>query len=383
VLFHLRDVSRPRQVKTPTPAEATPVVAHAPVEMASPIVPPFPPVAAPPDELTEFRLQDLELPASKLVETRVYEMSLAAERLAASSDAMPENLPSLAKAVETVTQAEATSDSASSVDEPAATASPPTHRLKSPPLEDWFAAHGKFIAAGFVLALCGTVYFARTTRKQGPVASNPAATAPLLAETETALTPTISVPKVESLPPLTAVAESKGRPGAAEESKVELQLPVATPQDSTAAVAEKPASGGDSLFVFQPSKRGEERVASLPQVTAASANAPAPPATTDAGPQMPLSYPVTSSPPLYQGTPAAGPGYPTHAAPAVAPPPMPPGPTPVVPPAAGFQPGVPPQGWPQQSWSPPAAAPPMAGPYQSPQTIARGPRYERTGSGNY
>src|SRR5207237_59065 len=45
--------------------------------------------------------------------------------------------------------------------------SPSRRKPQTPASEDWFASHGKFIAIAFVLALIGTVYFARTNRRKG------------------------------------------------------------------------------------------------------------------------------------------------------------------------------------------------------------------------
>jgi hypothetical protein len=203
------------------------------------------------------------------------------------------------------------------------------------------------------------------------------------------------------------------------ESKVELQAPL-TPQPEAASIASDRPASGDNLFHFPAANRSEERVAARTDVAPASANVAAAPPNTPAAAaaSLPAAYPVTNSPSLYQDAASAAPSYPQTAAPVfppvqpraggmpfpgVAAPPLPAAPPPGAgagmysPPGIGQAPFIAPApaiaqapAMPQApAWQPPAIAqapmgpPPLPAVYQSPETIARGARYERTGSGNY
>ena len=390
VLFHLRDVSRPA-VRRPVDEIVAPSSAAAttPSETFE-SAPQFSPPTALAIPLPPAPYASEPAPAASSLDIS----PILPEPPPAPLELTPSSTAAL---VEDSDQAATTSTGPSGTEKNTLEVRP-ARRYKTPPTEEWFATHGKFIAAGFVLALIGTMYLARTTRKSSPSASHPTQSAPLLADAKASANDaaiTIDLPTAASS---SAVATAK--PVAAPEgSQVDLQLPVAAQTEpSPAATAEKTA-GSDSLFVFQPNKRTDERVAARNDLVPASANLPSPPpnmpATSPTG-TMPAAYPVTNSPALYQEPPSASTSYPRTAAPSlpVAAPPLPS--LPPATPAAGsalppaMQNAYAPPNGPTainrpaaMPWQPPAGAPPLPGPYQSPDNIARGPRYERTGSGNY
>jgi hypothetical protein len=256
--------------------------------------------------------------------------------------------------------------------------------------EDWFASHGKFIAVAFVIALIGTVYLARTNRQQAtPVKEEAAVQSPLVDLRPTAPSQDIAPARVQTV-------------AAVSDSKVELQPPSAPPL--IASAPQEKSAGADKLFDFPappPSTKAVEHVAARPTSAPVSAPAgtkaeespaPAAAAPSNTAPALTPAYPVTNSPAAYPST-TAGPGaYPQTSAPAFQ---APANPQPNYGNQFPAQPNqqstlqqpTPQQPAPQQSggaggWSPPTSMN-GAGSYQSIDNTARGPRYERTGSGRY
>lgn len=287
----------------------------------------------------------------------------------------------------------------------------PERRFRTPATEKWFTTHGRFIAACFVVALAGTVYLARNNRKQtSPDAGSPAG--PLLAATETATSPTISLPSQDAN--VTHASGAVSQFAKPETSTVELFVPVAAGPDRNVASAEK-SNAQDNLFQIPASKKSEERVAARADLNSAAAPfAAASNAATAASPvatAMPTAYPVTNAQTSHQ-EPVAHVSYPQTAYPQTAYPqagyqqasypqtsypqansPASAAMSPAsthghVSPAAAYQPAgqpfYPPNNhYPQAAaWGPPAPPVPTA-PGQSSEITARGQRYERIGSGNY
>jgi hypothetical protein len=285
--------------------------------------------------------------------------------------------------------------------------------------EDWFAAHGKFIAIAFVVALIGTIYFARTSRQQSTATTaatpsrSPATDRNVASDSPATTHAGSTAPAINTAAEvrLTTPAETIT---ATSESKVDLHPPTA-PQLVSGTPADDKPQGKDNLFVFPGPKSPDERVASRGEPTSTGASpasqqaAPARPAevTPVARPNPPASqpalspaYPTNSSPaPVYPVTSAGPASYPLTAAPplvgpapparAVSPPPS--GYPSMPPPSSNPPPNyrsqfpmsagtIPPQ---PQAWSPSAPGGGLPGQSQPLDNTARGPRYERTGSGIY
>jgi hypothetical protein len=364
VLFHLLDVSRPR---APKPAvQPVDLVSSSPaaqvnreLELELSLAPLSP---APLSPIAEFRVAD-EPAVSALTSSAAVDQSPEP-----STDfvAVPQVTPLVA--AET-TPAAGTVQMAA----PAPKAAPPVslpatrhiNRRKKPAVaDDWFAAHGKFIAVAFVLALIGTVYFARTSRRPVKQEEMVRPVAPLIELASVSQLPTTTTTLAASTSPPSLATTSAAVAASPTPATVELHMPT-TPAPQVAATNEKQV-GSDNLFVFPPNKP-DERVAARPE-SAANASRPAAAATPPATATMPPAYPVTASPPLYAGAAT----YPQTAAPPLA----------AASPPNAYQQALSPPGPPLPA-APPAADYGHPSPYQSPDNVARGPRYERTGSGNY
>ena len=416
VLFHLLDVSRSRRNAAP------PAAAEPPAEIAAPVAH-FP---APPPAPVHSSDLNLSLPADTL--PSVIEPPPAAEPKFALEPAVAQ------QSLETVAETPAAEPAAVSIPDPTskletpppgATATAPSPRseaqrasaerrrkLKTPISEDWFAAHGKYIAIAFVLGLAATIYFARTSRRTPPAPE--ASNLKLDIESGDAKLATSNYKPAATV--VANEAASAASPAKLTETaagpQAELFPPTAAPI-AAAAPAESGATDSGDLF---PEKQSPATVAARPTgpqeivnhtltpaaTTAPSATAPPPSA---AVPAPEPSYPTTGYPTT--GLPAANypatnpplPTYPTTASPtgfAPAPPTLPPQPPPYQP--SQFQPSQfqPSQFQPSQfqpSAAPPgAAAPPvwsqplppgMPPQNQPPFTPAPGTRYERNGSGLY
>lgn len=445
VLFHLMDVSRPR------PSQAVPMAAESSSSksagMPSPDVEPAYPSLAPaasgvlgsesthvaPSILSTSSafppIVPLASPESAPAIAPAVEHSPQPATVASSLPSAPETTVS-----ESLTPTALQSSPAGPTDsgfkesaatelvgqakEPIATATQRSSRRKSkrPASEDWFASHGKFIAVAFVLALLGTIYFARTNRRQ-PIATAEKS----IADAESAQSAndksfdarpvdrTTGYRVTNNASNFTPI-ESPSNNG---ESKAELHPPT-TPQLASADSAGDKDSAADNLFVF-PAKKGDERMAVRPDTATtgggstiqhptsggATSNGPSGPgaspvATT--GPDVTPVYPTTSQPaPPRTNSPATS-VYPvTGAPPVVAPAAIPaPGTSPTNQAPAGAAPGYSPPNYRSQypaptgvnppsaqAWSPPAPGGGLPSQYQPSDTTARGQRYERTGSGNY
>jgi hypothetical protein len=300
-------------------------------------------------------------------------------------------------------------------------------RHRPPAAENWFGSQGKFIALGFVLALVGTIYFARSNRQPDAAA--------IIAETphahpgdagsgaphEHSHQPTIVEAAQVSTPSAATAGTSETSPAklsdstaGSETSKAELHPP-AIPQLASEPSSENRTATEDKLFQFPSAKRSDERLAvrpvgpttiinhTLTQQTAPShgqGGAPAspaahlaatmPPAVTPPAAQLPAppvlapNYPVAHSPPPPGNQPGPPMGYPPPnvGVPAPAPPAesTPRYRSPYIPPAgAGVWPAAgAPAGPPPQPQHPSAAMPPQ---YPFQDHSARGYRHEPTGSG--
>jgi hypothetical protein len=366
ILFHLRDVSRPPRPKAP---EALPLVSL-PVAPIVPPLPPVPPLGSDSASTVEESPSHQATEKSDLPPVPVY-LDLAELKPEYPG---PTTLAAASLAVEAVHESRADDTSCPQpaaqevpTPEPAQAGSVLRERKsRQSQREDWFAAHGKFIAAAFVLALIGTIYFARTTHRQAQTRSTAAHSAPPLAEdlVKVEMPPKASENKASDIAhSAAATTETAGSKAlASDTAQAELYLPVAPATSAAPPLASSPA--GDSLFTSLV-KKPEERTASRPvipgmqmnpHVEAKAADNQARTLSPAAGPSPPVmhdalspSYPVTSSAPLPRGSSPQVEGYPHTGAPPLA--------------------GAPTAGMP----TPPS----------SQETIVRGSRYERTGTGNY
>jgi hypothetical protein len=385
ILFHLIDVSRPRAAAKETSPERAAEPAKA-VEIFSPLSVP-PPVAASATLLAAA--VEKAVPGSTSVAVSLE--AVAAEVIEPQTESIG-NTPKSAPNCATANSGTSSSDTAQKHAPPTAAeqpvllkvaepASPTTatvtlkpktgdrRQRKTPASEDWFASHGKFIAIGFVVALIGTVYFARTNRQQVEPAKTEAAAQSPLAEHSSV---EISVP---------SPSKSVQMVAAVSDSQVELQPPSAPPLIASTPNTDK-AAGNDRLFDFPATAKAEQRVAAKPAISgrelksdpspAASEPAAGAPAVAPAYPvtTSPAAYPQTSAPvlpsaPALQGPANAAPSYRSQ--------------FPSQPPS---QPGAPQPSQPQSGWTPPPSGP-GASQYQPMNNTARGPRYEFTGSGRY
>jgi hypothetical protein len=351
VLFHLMDVSRQRPAAPPADSLApsavaplpaseplTPVIERLPVTMPiaepqaaqpsmaqpsmaqlsmaqSPVSVPEPVAVTPlpPTDTICAAPSASPATATKFSLDRPIELQLSPRESAAESSPTTES-----------------NDSASLAEPKAAVEHPVTprppfetrRRLRMPFSEDWFAAHGRYIAVVFVIALIGTVYLARLNRRP---ATTPVAQTPKADEKQNgAATSPTPANAVNSSPLLSS--DSKSPPklvettSAVTAARTELHPPAAT---EVAGKTETGSKTADSLFVFPPAKPAEERVAARPESTPAVANPQVnPPA--PAAPQFGAANSGGSSPTMHFAPPAApgipsapAPNYPTTAAPPV------------------------------------------------------------------
>jgi hypothetical protein len=450
VLFHLVDVSRPRSSprrdQMPTmQLDQPPSLSKSPFDVQKPdrlqFSLPTSVHGSSPAVSPEVAVPKFEQPSSSIPEQDVSHYSVAnSERsVTGQFSAVIENATS-------PLEAKAAPQLQPPKQEPVTPAHSPAsrRRLKTPPGEDWFATHGKVIAVAFVLALIGTIYLARTNRKQA-VGDQP------LANADSQLQQNADEQQPSFAPGGMTTQGHSPAISAISDSKVELHAPVLVVEASTDA--KSPAS--DRLFDFPTPKKSDERLASRPDTRSREntsegdktvpANASEPistsappqsnlapslappqsnlapplgPAQSNLAPQtagasvaaaMPTAYPLTSAPPLVgaaspMATMPAPAGYASAS----------PGPPADYRNQFQMQAATyPPQAQPNQSaaqaWVPPTntSAPYQASAYQSqayqpgtyqpgayqpgayqpgayqPIETARGPRNERTGSGNY
>lgn len=184
VLFHLLDVSRPKAVKPPeVPAIPEPVVVPEPIATSLPEPPPAETISlAPPQPQTthlplpapapvyaaDLRLSQPAFSPPPAMELPVSEPQPAAEPVAETTT--PEVTPEAT--TEPATAALETPPPAESTEPPSPRALSERRRkakAKTPAAEDWFAAHGKYVALAFVVALGATIYIARSNRRTPPV----------------------------------------------------------------------------------------------------------------------------------------------------------------------------------------------------------------------
>jgi hypothetical protein len=268
--------------------------------------------------------------------------------------------------------------------------------------DHWFVSQGKYIAIGFAVALLGTVIYSHATRPTAPgngpqaVHSFPGdAGLPAVQESPNAgLVKAPATPNTVAFVGATSeVVPAKPAEAAAAvtEPKTELHAPVAAQIANGTPAGTQPKTD-ESLFPW--AKKAEERVASRPAGPAYIEN----PAMTNANDRAtgfsqtanPPEIAPPALPPVAQAT-APEPAYPTTAARSAYPPVG--GPAPVA--APNFAGQMPNQNAGNRSaYVPSAGGPPTAGypaapvgaatqPYTTPENTARGPRYDRTGSGIY
>jgi len=171
LVFHLMDVSRPRP-----PAKLDEPALESDQPRLEPLVPPLA-EATPSPAATE------PLPPT-LLAASIH--SIVADDSPAPASSFVVELPPAT--TEPGSEVSASQSVPSEPDAPAEREKPAAPQLtvttrsqahlrrkpKTAASEDWFAAHGKFIAAAFVVALIGTIYFARTSRQQTPAVSDTA-----------------------------------------------------------------------------------------------------------------------------------------------------------------------------------------------------------------
>jgi len=279
-------------------------------------------------------------------------------------------------------------------------AAPPDRRshrkARRPASEDWFASHGKFIAIAFVLALLGTIYFARTSRRQ-PVASAEGKVAS--AEPAEQGKKAYDSRPIDRTSSYRLTSNSTGESGNAQgvssisnDPVTELHPPT-MPQLAAGDSNGDKSSKSDNLFVF-PTKKGEDRMAvrpeaaanSTPTIPGSTSVQAAPLGTTPLGTspstgansELAPAYPTTSQPAAPQASSPSPGAYPVTGAPPLgaAPAPSLPAMNPTnagpgagnsgysvpnyrsqYPAATGFTPPA------ASAWSPPAAAAAAPSPY--------------------
>ena len=379
VLFHLMDVSRPRVLPPASDPSVPPEPPHTAVVAPTPIATEPAGPSAPPSGLIESQ----QLPqggTSARVDVPLAKSVAAA--LSASASTATEASPSTAKdeplqaAISPVARPNAVSDNP--IAQESATKRPSQRPSATPPARqrnDWFSNQGKYIAIGFVLALVGTIYLARSNRGSGPltvaqptvhpgeagqqIVKDDAKHATVVGKSkETSPVDTTAGSAVETSPAhLTENSSSQGQPAA------DLHPPT-IPQ----LVREPTATGQpDSSGLFPWSEQPGNRIATRP----AGPQSVAPPQAQPKYPVTPANAPLSNSYPM---TSAANSGF--------VPAPQAPAPAPAVPDYRS--PYIP---------APPAGQPPTSGqsfvpagetaPYMPSDNTARGYRYERTGPGPY
>ena len=352
VLFHLLDVSRPKESAT-SPAEEPQSASNPPAELlALPVeLPPAPPSKPLPPVLPPIE-----------------------STLVAAPAVSPEPIAAAAPAESPVESPVASSESLAAETTPTETPPPPadeavslrqrmeerSRKRQTPSQGSWFTPQGKFIAIAFVLALCATIYLARSRR---PAAAPPVTTTHAHPGAAAGHGPAIVIemPKTTSPAkamnsPAKAVAAKVevAKPQTEAEQQVELQAPTTTPPQLAEQPAPPAQPADEGLFPWK--DREEARVAARPDppaLTTSPTYAPLTPPTDE--PRYPVINPRSQFQPALQ---AAQPSPPPAAQTA---------PGPQLPQTAG-----------------PASAPARNGEPTYPTTnSARGIRYERTGSGLY
>src|SRR5262249_6272889 len=176
---------------------------------------------------------------------------------------------------------------------------------RTPASEDWFAAHGKFIAVPFVLALIGTIYFALSNR--APTGSAAATFGPSPIDGNPGQNRD-AAPNVSVDAKSTRVVENVA---ATSESKADL-LPPSAPQLASQPGGDDKAAGKDKLFDSPAPKPTEERMATKPP-TAPTNNSSSPAAQI---PPVPPAAPNSAAPALSTTFPTSSTFVPSNAAPA-------------------------------------------------------------------
>jgi len=263
ILFHLMDVSRPRvaakdALAAPAPAEQPKVAELSSLVTAAALDAAASTLAAPATEVKATPPPELSAVSSEPVSAEVLDSPF--KSISEAAKPASENAPDAKSATESAIAAAL--ESAAHGAQPAVTVTlkPKTverRQRKTPASEDWFASHGKFIAIGFVIALIGTVYYARTNRQQASPSKSEAAPQSPLVE----LRPTE--------PPTESATKSVTTVAAVSDSKVELQPPSAPPLIASTPTSYKTASA-DKLFDFPATAKAEQRVAARPSTTTGS-----------------------------------------------------------------------------------------------------------------
>lgn len=379
VLFHLMDVSRlksPPAAASMPPLESYPDLkfAEAPLETA---------IAAPeplPAANTTLPTPAIEAPACEVPGASVASepVSETKETTAAEFTSVPTANPDQ----DTTAQPSVSegAERAVTATEPVATPRKETERrparAKAPRGNEWFANQGRYIAIGFVLALIGTIFFARSNRGT----TSTAAVQPHAHPGEAGQQVSASESK-----PATIVGDSP--------EKSASETNAATPADASPAKLADAAAG-------EKAPQAELHPPTIPQLVRepVPSNQPdnkalfpwteQPADRLSMRPDAPTATPVTAPPTQYPVTAASAPlapSYPTTATPNSnlgAPPQQ----QPVAQPdyRSPYMPATPANSPPptsNQSFVPPTGGPGSA--YLPSENTARGYRYERTGSGPY
>ena len=381
VLFHLMDVSRLKS-PPPAPVHAPPSESHAQAEILeapkdSAIVTPEPLSAA---ELTSssavfdspayavHKAPEASLPTPEAVETSAAEVTPTPAS------------PSVAEPGTSVeTTASETTEKELIAAKPAATPRKETERRQSKAKaqrgNEWFANQGRYIAIGFVLALIGTIFIARSNRGTSPTAAvqphaDPGEAGQQVAASETKPATIVGESQEKQTTETTKSKTAETSPADLADATAAEKAPQADlhPPTIPQLVREPaPSNQPDNNALFPWTEQPTDRLATRQDAPVATpAAAPTQyPVTAASGPPSP-SYPVTATPnssfaaPLPQ-QPVAQPDYRSPYIPAA--------------PANSQPPNL------GQSFVPPTGGP---GPtYMPSDNTARGYRYERTGSGPY
>lgn len=375
VLFHLMDVSR---LKTPTAAPLPPAPIFEPAETTTFVPEPEPAASTAPAIQAAASIESKpEPPSSEIAaECPPAEPVLKSTETNAVETASPTNAVSETNETGPSLQSESPQP-AVSADAPAvAKREKAPKRLQRPKAQrghDWFAHQGRYIAIGFVLALIGTIYLARSNRGGARTVetqphAHPGEAGQQVAATETKSATVVGEAAQEDALESTQAAESSPAK-LASDSPVEPppQADLHPPTIPQLVHEPAPTKQPDNKALFPWTEQPSERVATRPDAPALSPQSPPTqyPVTAASAP-LPPSYPVTSTPDSGFAAPPQQPpaNQPDYRSPYV--PAAPPG---------GAQPNL------GQSFVPPTGGP---GPtYLPSDNTARGYRYERTGSGPY
>lgn len=361
------------QAESPAPAAAEPAVAHQSEPISEPIAEHVPAPVAEEIPTADAEIETRSLAAvaapcqAKDSDSNCCDTSCDAAQVAASSAPEAANSPA--------TEPQAAQEEPPQQPAPAA-ARPQTEkrhpRAKPKAANAWFANQGRYIAIGFVLALIGTIYLARSNRgSHSETAARPHAhpgeAVHQVAAHDSKPATVVGDGKDSATAESAAAAAAETSPAKLAESSPPEQasqadlLPPTIPQ----VVREPgPSNQPDNKSLFPWAEPQADRVATRPDAPAGNV-AP-----------LQTQYPVTAaSAPIAPSYPTTDTPHSSFAAPPVQ--------QPAIPDYRGYVPAAaataPPPN--QGQFVPPPAGPPAA--YLPSDNTASGYRYERTGSGPY